>query len=97
MVKNGLAKQRKKIDLALTPKERELLLDFLLMDTELEKALRNVPATQSHVHLVPSDLLNLYGWINAPGNQSKDAAVQRTLDAVCERAQRLIPEDMFSD
>ena len=36
MVKNGLAKQRKKIDLALTPKERELLLGFLVMDRELE-------------------------------------------------------------
>ena len=97
MVKNGLAKQRKKIDLALTPKERELLLGFLVMDRELEESLRKVPATQAHVRLAPYELVHLYGWLDYPANQSSNAAVQRKLDDICDRAQRLIPEDMFSD
>jgi hypothetical protein len=82
--------------LNLTLKERDLLLGVLIMDEAIEEQLKHAPATDS-VQFSLDDLLSLYGWLNAPGNQSKDEDVQQRLDRICDRVQRLIPVDMFED
>jgi hypothetical protein len=86
--------QSKSISFKLTPKERGLLLGSLIMDEYLEHRLKAIPPNEAHVPLEAGELINLYGWLNAPGNQSGDEQVQRQLDLICERARRLIPEDI---
>ena len=91
------AEQFSSISLKLTPKEREFLLGFLIMGEYLEQRLRATPSREEHVPFEAGELLDLYGWLNAPGNQSGDERIQRQLDLICERARRLIPEDLFED
>ena len=85
------------ITLKLSTAERQAILGFLIMDQHLEDWLRRIPAGQDEVRFTVLEGAALYGWLNAPGNQSKDEAVQDKLDRVCERIRRQLPEDAFSD
>ena len=85
------------ITLKLASAERQAILGFLIMDEDLEERLMRIPSTQGEVRLTVEDGLALYGWLNAPGNQTKDEAVQHKLDRVCDRIRGLLPEDAFED
>jgi hypothetical protein len=97
MVKQVARKHSKTVRMPLTSKERELLLGFLIMDDALEGRLKQASSADAEVSFTLGELLGLYGWLNAPGNQSPKEEIQRSFDRICERAQRLIPEDMFED
>lgn len=101
MPENNMAKTVRKptgsIAIKLTLKERELLLGFLIVDDQLAEWLKQVPPQEEHVQLDLDDLVDLFGWLNAPGNQSRDKEVQGRLDRICDRIQRLLPEDVVSD
>jgi len=85
------------ITLKLSPAERQAILGFLIMDQHLEDRLRQLPAGQDEVQFTVLEGTALFGWLNAPGNQSKNEDVQDKLDRVCERIRRLLPEDAFCD
>ena len=52
-----------------------MLPGFLIMDQDLEDRLKQVPPEKEQVRLDLDDLTALFGWLNAPGNQSRDADV----------------------
>ena len=85
------------ITLKLSFGERQAILGFLIMDQHLEDRLRQIPPVQDEIRFTVLEGAALYGWLNAPGNQSKDKDVQDKLDRVCDRIWRLLPEEAFSD
>jgi hypothetical protein len=91
------SKSGQTIALKLSPAERQAILGFLIMDDDLANRLKRIPQGQEEVRFTVDDGAALYGWLNAPGNQSKDEGVQGKLDRVCERIRRLLPEDAFWD
>jgi hypothetical protein len=85
------------ITLKVFPAERQAILSFLIMDQHLEERLRQLPPGQDEVRFTVLEGITLYGWLNAPGNETKDEDVQEKLDRVCDRIRRLLPEDAFDD
>ena len=93
---NVVRKPTERITIKLTPKERKLLLGLLIMDRCLEDRLKQVPPEEEQVGFDLDDLVALFGWLNAPGNQSQDEEVQDKLDHICDRIERLLPVDAVS-
>ena len=82
------------VGLKLTPKERQLLLDSLIFTSrELEQGIRLAIAGQQQVHLTLDDLDELAGCVAAGANHTRDKKLQRKLDTIFERIERLM--EMF--
>ena len=97
MTKTIRARRNQLVDLKLTARERESVLGFLIMDDYLAERLRQARPQDSVVRFTLDDLLSLWGWFNAPGNQSRNEDLQAELDRIQRRIERLLPKDLFED
>ena len=97
MTKTIRARRNQLVDLKLTARERESVLGFLIMDDYLAERLRQARPQDSVVRFTLDDLLSLWGWFNAPGNQSRNEDLQAELDRIQRRIEHLPPKGMFED
>ena len=97
MAKTMKVRRNQLVDLKLTAKERESVLGFLIVGDYLAERLRQARPQDNAVRFTLDDLLSLWGWFNAPGNQSRNEELQAELDRIQQRIERLLPEDIYED
>jgi len=96
MAKRISIKPGEPVGLKLTPEERNLLLEsVVILDEELEGKLRLVVAGEHQVQLTLDELEDLAGCIAAEANHTKDRKLGKKLDRIFQRIERL--EDMFEE
>ncbi len=85
------------VDVRLTPKERDLILERTLIDDEMEGHLRGATPRGSNlvVRLTLDDVDDLAGHVAAEANHCSEPRVRRVLDAVYDRLTSI--EDGFTD
>lgn len=79
-----------KVRLKLTPAQRTLLVEALIcLPKEYEQILQTTPATQP-VMLTLDELEDLGGYVAAEANHATDSKLQKKLDAVFEKIERVL-------
>ncbi len=75
------------VDVRLTPQERDLILERMLIDDEMEGCLRGATPRGSNlvVRLTLDDVDDLAGHVAAEANHCSEPRVRRALDAVYDR------------
>ena len=78
-------------------RQRDLILERTMLDSEIEKRLRDATAMGSKiaVELTLDDIDDLLGCVAAEANHSDDGKVRRLLDPVCDQLSRLL--DQYTD
>lgn len=71
----------------LSMRERDLVIERAFLDPEVEGALQRAAPVGSKIamHLTLDDIDDLLGCVAAEANHCDDGAMQRVLDAVCDR------------
>ena len=84
--------QGERVEIKLSPRERELILRHTLADPELTRPLtRSKVAKRLHrVRYTLDDLAELLGYVAAEANHSTDKKVQRELSALFGRLQKVM-------
>ena len=85
------------VDVRLTPQERDLIVERMLIDGEMEDRLRGATARGSNlvVQLTLDDVDDLAGHVAAEANHCSEPRVRRVLDAVYDRLKNV--EDSLTD
>jgi DNA-binding MarR family transcriptional regulator len=85
------------VDVRLTPQERDLILERMLIDDELEARLRGATARGSNlvVRLTLDEVDDLAGHVAAEANHCSEPRVRRVLDALHDRLASI--EHTFTD
>jgi Plasmid pRiA4b ORF-3-like protein len=78
-----------KVDLDLTESERSALEDLPCLDSDLEVTVRNTPSGEP-VKMTLDDLDQLSGWVAAEANHTKNKRLERTLDRILGKIDRLL-------
>src|SRR2546428_7668704 len=80
-----------RIPFSLSKSERDLLLDLVLVDPEMERRLRVAPTsgTKLVVGLTLEDADDLAGNVAAEANHTDDAKRERALDQIFDRLVRI--------
>jgi Plasmid pRiA4b ORF-3-like protein len=82
-------KPGEKVDLDLTDAERNALEDLTCLDTDLEVTVRKTPSGEP-VKMTLDDLDQLSGWVAAEANHTKNKKLERTLDRIFDKIDRLL-------
>ena len=91
MVKKIRIEAKETVGLKLTPEERQMLLTSLIFTSkQLENRLRLTIVGQQQVQLTLDDLDELAGCVAAEANHTKDRRLQRKLDRIFDRVERLM-------
>ena len=85
------------MDVRLTPRERDLIVERMLIDGEMEDRLRGATARGSNlvVELTLDDVDDFAGHVAAEANHCSEPRVRRVLDAVYDRLENV--EDSLTD
>ncbi len=85
-----LVKPNEKIGLKLTTAERELVLESVMcLDGDYEEVLRKTP-TGKPVMMTLDEFEDFGGYIAFEANHTADKKLQRKLDAVCQKIERIL-------
>lgn len=97
MTQRKYIKPGTRLPFRLSARERDLVIDRTLLDSEIEGRLRSATVTGPRlvVDLTLDDLDDLHGCVAAEANHCDDVKVRRVLDAVCDRLGAL--EAQFTD
>jgi hypothetical protein len=78
------------VDVRLTPQERDLILERMLIEGEMERRLRGATIRGSNlvVQLTLDDVDDLAGHVAAEANHCSEPRVRRVLDAVHDRLRK---------
>ena len=79
-----------KVDLELTPAERELLLGLILMDDEIGKRMRQAPPGDSQMGFTYDELSSLVIYVEAEAHSTKDDSYRKKLIRISRRIDHLI-------
>ena len=82
------------VPLKLTVTERKALLDLACLDEECEAAIQDT-STGKAVMMSLEDLENLADYLAAEANHTKDAKLQKKLDGICNKIERVL--DTYDD
>jgi len=78
--------------LMLTTHDRDLILDHTLVDGDLRARVETAIETSAErvmIRLTPDDLNDLLEWIAAAANHAETRELEKTLDTLYDRLQRV--------
>lgn len=83
-------KPEEKIDVRLTARDKQLLLEHTLGDPEYAKRLELIPGSTDLIgQYTLDDLEDLIGYIAAEANHTEEAELQQELDALYDRLYKI--------